>query len=464
MDRVSIIVPLFRIMRRVLPAALFAAAMLVAPADAALVALDTAVHENAPIIAGDRVVWSSDRELAPATYSTHRIQLRSAPLAGGAVQDLPVITVPRSREISPWDLAGSASTIAVRFYEDVMYDGSRDEIRVSRAGGPFTVLPGPVRPSTRISTAGIFTEVASDDVITTDIGEEPRAYGDDRIIRHAPEGAPAVVPLPDGADQLSAVVGGDFIAVTVTKGAPASAADSPGYVAVLDAHTGAELRRIAIPREMVLDEDQQLLVGDELGYLAVGADGTVVIGSLAVATKRNPVIGWAAPDATRFAPVRLPRSIGNRFKVAAGRLAATDSAGLGSRVVVYALPSGEQLYAGPRTSDLRFGDAFDGDHVAWSSRECVLVASVPAPPDTKVPAGPCSSTEVVVRHPSYAHRETPVTVRCVVAPGDACDVRLLVRTEGVGRVRRLVIPIGAQRRVVVHFPRSVRGYLTVRAS
>ena len=134
----------------------------------------------------------------------------------------------------------------------------------------------------------------------------------------------------------------------------------------------------------------------------------------------------------------------------AGALAAVAVPRRGE-IVLLDLPSGAVRARVP------LGD-FDGEHVAWATDGCQLVADVDSPRVDAIPRGPCLRTEAAftLEVPSSVR----VKVRCIAAPGPRCRIDLRV----YGRSRRLarrVVTVPRRRERTVRVPVRAEGGITV---
>lgn len=409
----------------------------------ALTPLDPARADQPPILAGSRVVWTTDRPWAPGLYSINEINLKTMPVDGGARTQLQPITTNAGYGFGPWEVAGSETTIAVRTYTNPQALDGKDEVYVERGDGAFRPVPGPVRPATRFSTGGLDHVVAGDDVLTL---EFRKVGGDFPLVKHAPGAARVRIPLPEGAEETSGRVAGDLLAVEVADKTPAEG-DAPVAIAILDAHTGAELRRLAVPKEFLLSKDEFYGDGDLLGGIEIGADGSVVAG-LRGAPRR---FGWAAPDATRLTPLVVPRGLNVPLALAAGRFVTV----VGHRIVAATLPDFQVLYRSLPSNELTLG-GFDGERLAYQSATCSLLARISDGPVTSMPEGPCLRSDAAVQHRSTVARRFPVRVRCLLAPESSCDISARVR--GGGGTRRAMVPVGSTKTFVFRLARRLVRY------
>jgi hypothetical protein len=414
-----------------------AAAALPAHASVALAPVD--YGSPGPVIAGDRVVWAVGTAV------------KSAPLTGAPTTALPGITPPQGSKLRVFELAGSAQRLVARAALTTG-DMRRDALYAAGPGSPFVPLADPIGFPPLVPTS---LAVAGEDVLTLEqprpTYEQPRHlydYSSVRLLARRAAGAPATVPLPKHADLAAFDVAGDLIAVAIAKG-PTQERPDDVAIALLDRHTGQEVRRIPI----------QAKLRDQLDSLAVSPDG-------AVAFPVDDFIAWAPPGATGFTALRPPREPeSDEIEVANGRVAYVASAGLTKRVRVVEPPASPgddlpALFTGPPTASVESLD-FDGTGVAWQSAECDLISPVPAPAETRIPPGPCFRAEIRVdyfsprriprRDPSY-----PVGVHCTTTAGRACrmDAYVEVGHRRYGPVR-VALPMGRGRLVRVPIPDRV---------
>jgi hypothetical protein len=343
------------------------------------------------------------------------------------------------------DLAGSAERLVTRA---VLTTGAtpREALYSAGPGSPFELLADPIGFS---SAVGNSLAVVGADVLTL---EQPRPgfdYSRARLVSRPAAGTAATVPLPERADLAAFDVAGDLIAVAIARRPVEERPADDVAVALLDRHTGQELRRIPIPTRL----------RDQLESLAVSPDG-------AVAFPVDDFIAWAPPAAAGFTALKPPREPqSDEIELANGRIAYVAGGGQTKRVTVVEPPGapGDQLpvlYTGPPTAVIESLD-FDGAHVAWQAAECDLISPAPAPAETRIPPGPCFRAEIGVtyffpqriprRHPSYAAR-----VHCTTTVGRACrmDVYAAVGRHRSGPVR-VAVPIGRGRLVRVPIPARV---------
>lgn len=372
-----------------------------------------------PELAGARLIWGEARSTG--------LVVRAVPAAGGP----PVVLGTLKREAFSWTLAASATTIAAR---------GDDRLYVARGGAPFGA---PL--ATGWDTAETFgLAVAGDDIVSVDAKEFLSDEG--RVVSRPAGAAPVEITLPRGARLNTLAVGGDNLAVLVGTAQRASA------VAIIDRRTGAEVRRIPVPAGD-LEDPFGVVVAD---------DGAVALYDLIA-----PVAGWAPPGATAFSSVSLP--VGGRvlgielLALAKDRLVVRHDGRLHVVALTPGAAAAQLIYRTPPSSDLQFG-AFDGDRLSWRTLTCGLIATVPAPPESRVPPGACFRAEVALGVERLEGRDWLMPMECVTTVGRACRGTVSLRVLGrrAGRAQRVTIPRGGERLIRVRLPRTAAARLRKR--
>jgi hypothetical protein len=212
-----------------------------------------------------------------------------------------------------------------------------------------------------------------------------------------------------------------------------------GEIVLLDLPSGAARGRVPMGE----------FAGTDLLGLAVSEAGDV---ALTVEDGAGAdYLGWAPAGAAEPRIVLGGDAFGH-VSTAAGRIAMVQPAmRLDAARVVVLDPAGETprvLFRGPPSAYVR-GLDFDGEHVAWATDGCQLVADVDSPRVDVIPRGPCLRTEAAftLEVPSSVR----VKVRCIAAPGSRCRIDLRV----YGRSRRLarrVVTVPRRRERTVRVP------------
>src|SRR5262245_31309682 len=315
------------------------------PAHASTALTPVTYEPPGPVIAGDRVVWAE---------GTTGATIKSAPLLGAPATTLPGITPPQGSRLVGSDLAGSAQRLVTRAVLTTG-DTPREALYSAGPGSPFELLADPIGFSSAVRNSLV---VVGADVLTL---EQPRSgfdYSRARLVSRPAGGVPATVPLPERADLGAFDAAGDLIAVAIAKRPVEEQPPDDVAIALLDRHTGRELRRIPIPTRL----------RDRLESLAVAPDG-------AVAFPADDFMPRAPPGAAGFTALKPPREPqSDEIELANGRIAYVAGGGQVKRVTVVEPPAAPGdplpvLFTGPPTAVIESLD-FDGAHVAWQSAEC----------------------------------------------------------------------------------------------
>ena len=399
------------VVRSVLAAVLLAL-IPAAPAAADVRVLAEREDLGAPVLDGGRVVYGDGSRRALTVFEQ--------PAAGGEAVELARVAVPRPS----WELDRSAAGLALRM-------GPLRDVRRLLAGppqGPLGLVQRRAREGPAVAEErGVFAVPGGPLVLerTDRFGMRLRA-----VLR--PPGGPArVLATPAGADLHHLAVAGAVAAVVVPR---------RGEIVLLDLPSGAVRQRLPM-----VD-----LAGTELLGLALSETGDVAL------TVQDGLgtyyLGWMPAGAAEPRVVIAGDGFGH-VGTAAGRIAMTQSAMRGDAVRVVVLdPSGDEpriLFRGPPTAYVR-GLDFDGQHVAWATDACQLVAGVDSPRVEVVPRGPCVRTEAAFTHETIS--PVRVRVRCIATPGRRCRIDLRVYGTKQQRLARRVVGIPRGREQTVRIP------------
>lgn len=427
-------------------AAAAAALALGAPAAGALTVLDDVGDFDEPgaVFASGHAVWGNPD-------GSGGIRLRALPLAGGAPFNLPSIAARSGEFAGGFRLAGSASRLAARV--QFLVEGDEVFVREQRQAAPFGAalkVVGSRRPSKSETSFDGYDFVRAITVVDDGlVTVEPTASDRLRVMFHSDGGTSREIPLPPGANSETIEVAGDLLAVAVLDPGDDAYTDDVAVV-LLDRRTGAELRRVTIPKPL----------RNQHHDLALSADG-------ALAFVEGAKIGWAPAGADRFVALRVPGrdAAENPVAVAGGRIAGVrrTSAGVSQVVVMEPAAGGGTLryaYRGPPATEIQDVE-FDGSHLAWKSRHCRFLTTIgERAVEDRIPAGRCvrADASVVTRLIATGRRSAvPVRVRCLTAVGKACGVNAVVEIRRrsrtlrfrsartrvpVGRARTIRVPIG----------------------